>query len=94
MAEMSLLKPLDAASLEAMCEVFARMRYAVREREIRGLLSHNASGGEVVAPWVRIEAEATRDFRGWCAEYGLTPAAEKNLRSADDDKGQPDNPFQ
>lgn len=93
MATVGLLKPLDAASLEMTCEVFARWRCAVRERELRGLFSTNVGGAEVIGPWVRIESEAARDFRVWCAEYGLTPAAEKNLRSGDDDDGLKDNPF-
>ena len=87
-----LLKPLDAASLEAVCETFARWREAVRYRRERGFLGKN-SQGVVAAPWVGVEERASREFRAWCAEYGLTPAAERNLNP--DEKANPEssNPF-
>lgn len=94
MGTIGLLKPVDASSLEAVCECFARMREAVRWRQQHGLASKTSQGVNV-AWWIRIEAEASREFRSWCAEYGLTPAAEKNLRSADGDNDRlQDNPFQ
>jgi P27 family predicted phage terminase small subunit len=93
MSTIGLLKPLDAASLEALCECFSRMREAVRMRQLSGLSGVN-SQGTVTGWWIGIEERAAKEFRGWCAEYGLTPAAEKNLRSGDDDGGLKDNPFQ
>lgn len=61
-----------------------------------GLLADN-SQGRVTAPWIGIEERASRDFRTWCAEFGFTPAAEKNLVSgASGSGGMPgggDNPF-
>lgn len=58
-----------------------------------GVLSTN-SQGLVAAPWVGVEERAARDFRAWCAEFGLTPAAEKNLvaegaQAAGGDEGNP-----
>lgn len=44
----------------------------------RGMLARN-SQGKVTGPWVGIEERAAKDFRSWCAEFGITPAAEKNL---------------
>lgn len=73
-----LLKPLDAASLEVVCETFARWREAVRFRQERQLLGQN-SQGIVAAPWIGIEERASKDFRAWAAEFGFTPASEKNL---------------
>lgn len=73
-----LLKPLDASSLEVACETFARWREAVRQRKLHGMLGKN-SQGVVTAPWVGIEERASKDFRSWCAEFGFTPASEKNL---------------
>lgn len=81
MKTVGVLKPLDAAGLEVACETFARWREAVRIRQERTILGRN-SQGEVSGPWVGVEERASRDFRTWCAEFGFTPAAEKNL-SAD-----------
>lgn len=93
MTTIGLLKPLDASSLEVLCETFARWREAVRFRRERGIIGKN-SQGIVKASWVSAEQEAGREFRAWCAEYGLTPAAEKNLSGDDDGAGgDRDNPF-
>jgi P27 family predicted phage terminase small subunit len=78
MSTVGILKPLDQASLEIACEVFAVWRQAVRQRRQYGLLTKN-SQGVVTASWVRIEREYGQEFRSWCAEYGLTPAAENKL---------------
>jgi P27 family predicted phage terminase small subunit len=90
---MGLLKPIDAASLEVMCETFARWREAAAKRKAVGLLGKNAQG-IVTAPWIGIEERASKEFRSWCAEYGITPAAEKNLAGAGGGNGDdPDNPY-
>lgn len=91
MAGRGLLKPLDASSLEVLCETFARWREAVRWRKDHALLAKN-SQGTVAAPWIGIEERAGREFRAWCAEYGITPAAEKNLK-AESEGAEDDNPF-
>ena len=93
MATTGILKPLDAASLEMVCETYARWRYAVKQRRMYGALGKN-SQGVVIAPWVRMEEQSSKEFRQWCAEFGLTPASEKNL-SAEDGQTAPDayNPF-
>lgn len=76
-----LLKPLDGYALQVGCETFARWHGAKTERVKYGLLS-KTSQGMGVSPFVRIEVEASRDFRSWCAEFGLTPAAEARLAAA------------
>ena len=86
-----LLKPVDAAALEGICETFARWREAVRFRRERGLLGKN-SQGVVAAPWIGVEERASREFRAWCAEFGLTPAAEKNV-AGNDGGEEAMNPF-
>lgn len=93
MMTVGLLKPIDAAALEALCETFARWREAVRFRRERALLGKN-SQGVVAAPWIGIEERASKEFRAWCAEFGITPAAERNLTAsteggANDDQGNP-----
>jgi len=92
METVGLLKPIDGPALEVVCETFARWREAVRFRRERAILGKN-SQGVVAAPWVGIEERASKDFRAWCAEFGITPAAEKNLVSGDDQNGGDDNPF-
>lgn len=91
MATVGILKPLDAAALEAACENFARWREAVRFRREHGILAKN-SQGTVAAPWIGIEERASREFRAWCAEFGITPAAERNLRQESLGDAE-DNPF-
>lgn len=86
-----LLKPLDAMALEMACETFARWREAVNMRQEDGLLASN-SQGRVSAPWVGIEERASKEFRGWCAEFGFTPASEKNLPGGEDGSHD-ENPF-
>lgn len=86
-----LLKPIDAPALEVASETFARWREAVRFRREHALLAKN-SQGTVAAPWIGIEERASKDFRAWCAEFGFTPAAEKNLPGGQDGAGD-DNPF-
>lgn len=83
---LEILKPLDAFALQVGCETFARWYEAKKMRLAQpnhGLLSKN-SQGLVVSPLVRIESEASRDFRAWCAEFGLTPAAEVKLSAGGD----------
>jgi len=92
MGRLELLKPLDAASLEMACETYARWKHAVVMRRRLGSLAQN-SQGTVVAPWVRVEESAGKEFRAWCAEYGLTPAAESKI-GAGIDVDDDEDPFQ
>lgn len=78
MATTGLLRPLTGPSLEVACETYAQWREAVRMRRERGLTAVG-SQGVGVGPWVRIEQQAGKEFRAWCAEYGITPAAERRL---------------
>lgn len=76
-----ILKPLDAFALAAACETFARWHDAKTQRIKTGVLA-KTSQGVGVSPLVRVESEASREFRAWCAEFGLTPAAEVKLSAA------------
>lgn len=85
----SVLKPIDEFALEVGCETYARWFHAKEARLKQGghgLLS-KTSQGVGVSPLVRVEAEASRDFRAWCAEFGLTPAAEAKLVAAGENPG-------
>lgn len=90
MNSVGLLKPLDASALEIMCETWSRWREAVRMRreqarrdeeanEFGSGMLHGNSQGKVTAPWLGIEERSAKDLRSWFAEFGITPAAEKNL---------------
>lgn len=87
------LKPLDALALAVACETYARWKEAVRWRQAKQILAPSTSGGIVVGPWVTVEERASRDWRAWCAEFGLTPAAESNLPGVGDASGEA-NPFE
>lgn len=91
MNDVDLLKPLDAGALEVACETFARWKDAAMMRRTQGMLAET-SQGTGVAPWVRVEEAASKEWRAWCAEFGLTPAAENKVGSF---KGGEDdaNPF-
>lgn len=91
MSRVELLKPIDAGALEVACETWARWREAVRMRRDEGITSVN-SQGTVTAPWVGVEERASKDFRAWCAEFGLTPAAEGKL-NVSGEGGADANPF-
>lgn len=91
----NLLKPLDAFALEVGCETWARWKEAklLRTKQTQaGLLAKN-SQGLVVSPLVRVESEASRDFRAWCSEFGLTPAAEVKLASEAESSGNASDLF-
>jgi len=92
MGKQQLLKPIDGAALEVLCHTFARYRAAVRMRHARDMV-HENSQGNVTAPWVGIEERASKDFRAWCAEFGITPAAERNLVGKDGPSDGAENPF-
>jgi P27 family predicted phage terminase small subunit len=91
LSRVELLKPLDGPALRAACETYARLRSAIRARQDCGITCET-SQGVGVAPWVRVEAEAGRALRQWCAEFGLSPAAEARIGSGPQD-GDDGNPF-
>jgi P27 family predicted phage terminase small subunit len=92
MVSHGLLKPLDGPALEVACETFGRWRAAVRMRIEDGMLASN-SQGRVTAPWTGIEERASKEFRAWCAEFGITPAAERHLRAESGVPDGDDNPY-
>jgi P27 family predicted phage terminase small subunit len=83
MPDLQLLKPLDGFALQVGCET---LRLA---QTSSGLLA-KTSQGMGVSPLVRVESEASREFRAWCAEFGLTPAAEVKLVAATDSSASDD----
>jgi len=85
-----LLSPIHQAALEVLCETYSRWMGAKRQRQEQGGIGQN-SQGEVIAPWAKLEAEAGREFQVWCAEFGLTPAAENKVGGLNG--GDENNPF-
>ena len=53
-----------------------KLRHSTRE----------AAAGFLATRLLRIEAEASREFRAWCAEFGLTPAAEVKLSTQQEER--------
>lgn len=89
---LDVLKVVDGAALRMACETYARWQEARDTRAQRGI-TVTTSQGVGVAPWVRVEESASKEFRAWCAEFGLTPAAEMKLAKDTGDGGTEDNPF-
>jgi P27 family predicted phage terminase small subunit len=77
-----LVKPIDAAALTAYCLTWQRLvdAQAIIARE--GML-HVLPQGRVRHPAVTIVEAASKDLRTWCAEFGLTPAAEAKVSKDD-----------
>lgn len=95
LSRLQLTKPIDGPALEVGCETYARWKQAKRARlKLRGRgLLHMNSQGQAAHPLVGIEERASKDFRAWCSEFGLTPAAEGKLGGQEADGGEEDNPF-
>lgn len=92
LSRVEVLRPLDGPALRVACETYGRWRQAQRLRVEKGILSRN-SQGVVRAPWLSVEAEAGREFRAWCAEFGLTPSAEGRLGAPEQPPVDAGNPF-
>lgn len=93
LARIGMIKELDGAALEVGCHTYSRWKKAVmyrRELEIdpeckgHGLIAET-SQGYGVAPWVRVESDAEKQFRAWCNEFGMTPAAEVKVARIEND---------
>jgi P27 family predicted phage terminase small subunit len=99
LARLQLLKPPDAAALGAYCEMVELFIRASEDVHATGLTVENRStrkdGSESVwftaNPSVQVQRGAQAAIRAWCAEFGLTPAAENKLtaREGGDDDADP-----
>lgn len=101
LTRLDLLKPEDRASLATYCETWAMFVLAQRDVARNGLtLVQTTTTREgatiekpVANPAVAIARAASRDLRAWAGQFGLSPAAESNVKgAAEDDRGEPD-PF-
>lgn len=87
-----LVKPIDAAALTAYCLTWERLVAAQAMIDENGL-THVGSQGLTRHPAVSILESASKDLRSWCAEFGLTPAAEAKVGLKDGGDGSEANPF-
>lgn len=102
LARLELLKAVDGPALAAYCEMVELFVAATEDVHLNGLTVENKSirkdGTESVwytaNPAVGVQRNAQAAIRAWCAEFGLTPAAEMKLASGGGDDGpEDDDPF-
>lgn len=88
---LELVKETDVGSLALLCEAYSRWRTARDQRVRDGLVIEN-SHGPTRNPAAIAEEAASKDYRSWAAEFGLTPSAESKLTVKEAPDGQ-SNPF-
>jgi P27 family predicted phage terminase small subunit len=81
---LKLLKMASRSSLAAYCETWATFVLAQCQIAREGL-TIDAKQGTLPHPAVGIARNASRDLRGWCAEFGLTPSAEGRMPTGESD---------
>jgi P27 family predicted phage terminase small subunit len=89
---LGLLKDLDGPALEIACETYSRWRVAKEMRIKHGMIEEGESRS-FLSPWVAAEERAGKEFRAWCAEFGLSPSAEMRLASVEGGGDPEANPF-
>jgi P27 family predicted phage terminase small subunit len=102
LARLELLKQIDAAALASYCEMVELFVVATKDVHENGLTVENHSirkdGSEstwyTANPAVGVQRNAQAAIRAWCAEFGLTPAAEMRIATSGGGDGEEDtNPF-
>lgn len=89
---LQLLTPQHGPALQLLCEAYARWRQASEELAAEGLTYLSDSGLRKLNPLVGIVERASAEYRAWCAEFGLTPAAENKVAAPESGPGE-ENPF-
>lgn len=90
---LQLLKPIDQASLTALCLTWERLCTAQRIIKRDGMVIETERG-PVKNPAVLIVEAASKELRAWSSEFGLTPSSEGRLgKLAAPDDADDDNPF-
>lgn len=92
LTRLQLLAPIHGPALEMACEAYARWKEAKERLSFAGMTYTSDTGLVKTHPLVGIVERASAEFRAWCAEFGLSPAAESKLASPADD-GDKENPF-
>lgn len=79
------LTPLDQAGLETMCVAYAVAREAAEQLASDGGTHRDERGILRKHPAFQVWRDAQATFRAWANEFGLTPAARRNLPAADNE---------
>lgn len=86
---MGVLTSVDGLALRMLCENWERFMEARRIVNAYGSMTYEtqSTGGILIKvnPAVGIMERADRAIRGWCSEFGLTPAARSRVEKALDD---------
>ncbi len=77
-----LLSRVTRASLTAYCETWEVYVTTTKVLHAEGYV-YEAKQGLIPHPAVNIQRQAGAELRRWAVEYGLTPASEQKVRSAD-----------
>lgn len=92
LSRLQLLSVVQGPALAMACEAYSRWHAARALRIERGLTAQTSQGvGR--APWVAIEVESAKEYQGWCARFGLTPADEQRVTGPEASGDGDDNPF-
>lgn len=79
LGRVDLLKPADGAALAMACEAYSRWKRATLDLEQLGEITVLTSQGQSAHPLLGIIERSSKEYRGWCAEFGLTPSAEQRV---------------
>lgn len=101
LTRVKLAKQIDRAALVSYCEMWETFVRATADVHERGLVVENQSVKKdgtqttwfTANPAVGIQLKAQAAIRAWCAEFGLTPAAENKVGSTANDGDGDDDPF-
>ena len=92
--QLGLLKPEDYAALVLRCCNWSTYISAIRLLREQGLTTVNPASGAVHAhPAVAISTTAGAMLLRTCAEFGLTPSAERKLGTVTPPESDEDSPF-
>jgi P27 family predicted phage terminase small subunit len=91
---LDLLKIADRSMLATYCETWARYVDAVVEYKAHGLTLINPDSGRIGKnPAVAIAEAAASQLRSFANDFGLSPAAERNLATAPKSDDNSEDPF-
>ena len=75
LVELQVLTAIDWPAWEALCLAYDRMREAGADIKRHKGRVYVKDGIARLRPEVRIEAEARKEFRHYCTEFGMTPSS-------------------